>query len=157
MILTAWAARHNIDPLAIAELRSLIIGEYTPSIKTDASPLSEAAVQNNARLTATRRGDRLFRNNVGVLKDERGVPVRFGLANDSTAVNKVVKSSDLIGIKRVVITPAHVGQIIGQFYAVECKPGNWKYTGTEREQAQLKFLSIVTALGGCGHFSTGEI
>jgi len=157
MILTAWAARHSVAPVALAELRALMIGEYVFAPASGASLLSEAAVQNNARLEATRRGDRLFRNNVGVLKDERGVPVRFGLANDSAAVNKKIKSSDLIGIKRVTITPAHVGQVIGQFYAVECKPGNWKYAGTEREQAQLKFLSLVTAMGGSAHFSTGAI
>lgn len=157
MVLTHWAVKHNIPPLALAELRALIIGEYDPPISSDAPASSEMAVQNNVRLAATRRGDRLFRNNVGAGKLENGSFLRWGIANDSEAVNKVVKSGDLIGIKRVTITPAHVGQVIGQFWSVEVKRPGWKYSGTGREAAQFKWASLVTAMGGCAHFSTGDI
>jgi hypothetical protein len=157
MILIAWATRNHVSPAAMRELRDLMIGEYAPNIRTDEPPLSEAAVQNNIRMVATRAGHRLFRNNVGAGKLADGSYIRWGIANDSEAVNKVCKSSDLIGIKRVVITPAHVGQVLGQFWAVEVKRAGWKYSGTEREVAQLKFLSLVTSMGGCAHFSTGDI
>ncbi len=157
MILSTWASRHNVKPSAIEELRMLLIGEYAPNINTDFSATSEMAAQNAIRLEASRRGDRLFRNNVGAGKLENGSFLRWGIANDSEAVNKVIKSGDLIGIKRVTITPAHVGHVIGQFYSVEVKRPGWKYSGTGREAAQLKWASLVTAMGGCAHFSTGEI
>ena len=48
---------------------------------------SEAAVSNDVRLVAARAGTRLWRNNVGVLEDKTGRPVRSGLANDSKALN----------------------------------------------------------------------
>jgi len=101
-------------------------------------------------------GWRLFRNNVGVLKDERGVPVRYGIANDSPAMNKRIKSSDLIGIRPVVIAPDMVGSTIGQFVAREVKKAGWKYKGTEHEKAQLAFGTLVIALGGDFKFWNGS-
>lgn len=157
MQLVNWQIKWGVSDAAIAELRTLLIGEYAPNISTGEPALSEAAVQNNIRMAASRRGDRLFRNNNGAGRLADGSYVRWGLANDSEAVNRVCKSSDLIGIKKVEITRAHVGQIIGQFWACEVKHSGWRYSGTEREVAQLKFLSMVTALGGCGQFSTGAI
>lgn len=115
-------------------------------------PQSEATVQAACRLEAPRHGDRLWRNNVGALKDERGIPVRYGLANDSPAVNKMIKSGDLIGIRRRLITPDLIGQVIGQFWSREVKAGDWLFTGTEREVAQLAWANHVTALGGDAGF-----
>lgn len=97
----------------------------------------------------------LYRNNVGVLLDARGVPVRFGLANDSAAVNEACKSADLIGIKRVVITPDMVGQVVGVFLSREVKHEGWRFTGTQRELAQLRWIEIVTQFGGDAAFCTG--
>lgn len=121
--------------------------------------MSEQDVQAALRLAASKRGDVLWRNNSGVLRDERGVPVRFGLCNDSKAVNDIVKSSDLIGIKRVLVTPDMVGTVVGVFWAVECKREGWRYTGTPREIAQLRFIEIVREAGGDAAFATcvGEL
>ena len=115
-------------------------------------PLSEATVQTACRLEAPKHGDRLWRNNVGALKDERGVPVRYGLANDSKAVNDVIKSGDLIGIKRTLITADMVGSYLGKFWSREVKAGDWVFTGTPREVAQQSWANHVNALGGDAGF-----
>lgn len=117
--------------------------------------IDEAGVQSAARLEVARHGDMLWRNNVGVLLDRRGVPVRFGLLNDSAAVNKEFKSSDLIGIRRVLVTPDMVGKVVGLFWAVECKEEKWKWRGDEHEMAQAKFISLVNTYGGIGTFHNG--
>ena len=70
--------------------------------------------------------------------------VRYGLGNDSAQVNAVLKSSDLIGI-----TP--VGGV-GIFTSYEIKKPGWRYTGTPREVAQLRWLELVVSLGGIGKF-----
>ena len=113
---------------------------------------SEKAVQTNVMLEASSNGWLLWRNNVGVAKREDGVPVRYGLANSSRQMNKVIKSSDLIGIRPVIITPDMVGQIIGQFVAIETKHEGWKYSGKDRETAQKNFIDQVIAKGGHAYF-----
>lgn len=150
--LNTWAMRWGVSPAALIELRAMLLpidgGPPRPTVGT-----SEAAVQSQARVTASRDGWRLWRNNVGVLHDsETGAYVRFGLANDSKAVNKVCKSADLIGIRPVVVTPRHVGTTIGQFVSLECKAASWRYRGDEHEQAQMNWARLVTSLGGYARF-----
>jgi hypothetical protein len=89
---------------------------------------SEGAVQALVRLEATRKGKRLFRNNVGAGYLQDGSFIRWGLANDSKAVNDVCKSSDLIGISPELITAADVGQPRGRFIAREIKEAGWQYS-----------------------------
>jgi len=113
---------------------------------------SEALIQQRVRIACSQRGWRVWRNNVGVLRDERGVPIRYGLANESSAMNQQYKSSDLIGIRPVVITQDMVGTTIGQFCAIECKRADWHYTGTPREVAQKRWIDMVRALGGVAGF-----
>lgn len=116
--------------------------------------MNESLIQTKIRLVYSERGWRLWRNNVGAFKTEDGRFIRYGLCNDSAAMNKRLKSSDLIGIRPVRITEDMVGQIIGQFAAVECKPPGWQYRGTDRERAQLRFLDLVLSLGGYGRFES---
>ena len=148
-----WSIRHHVSLQALRELH-ILLTSTVPS-PTASQGASESDVQARVRLAASQAGDVLWRNNTGVLKDERGVPVRFGLCNDSEKLNKHAKSSDLIGIKRVTITPAMVGQTAGLFWAVECKRAGWAYKGTDREVAQLRFIEAVVAMGGHAQFSTG--
>lgn len=150
--LLEWQRKHGITAEALADLVTMV-GLDVPR-STKGTP--EARVQDEARLLASKMGWRLFRNNVGVLKDERGVPVRYGIANDSPAMNKRIKSSDLIGIRPVLITPDMVGSTIGQFVAREVKKAGWKYKGTEHEQAQLAFGTLIIGLGGDFRFWSGE-
>ena len=114
----------------------------------------ETDVQNLARVEASKLGCRIWRNNVGVLFDDRGRPVRYGLANESAQQNKTIKSSDLVGLTPVVIQPHHVGQTFGVFTAVECKHSEWVYNAADPHQvAQHAFLSLVVSLGGIGLFA----
>lgn len=148
----AWATKWGIPPEAIADL----LNQLTHADNDPALILSdETSVQNNARHKATKSGGRLWRNNNGEYRDRRGVPVRYGICNDSAKLNKRLKSSDLIGIYPRVITPGMVGQTIGQFWAVECKRPGWTYKGKPREAAQLAYLQLVIALGGLAYFERG--
>jgi hypothetical protein len=117
---------------------------------------TEAYVQSCVRLEAANKGLKLWRNNVGVLADERGVPVRYGLANDSKRLNAAVKSGDLIGWRPILVGPEHVGSRIAQFVSRECKRPGWRYSGDEHEQAQLKWAQAVMSDGGDACFASGE-
>lgn len=154
MIFAAWAARWQIPPAAMADLQTRLLGlDGTP---TAVAGKSEAAVQSQVRLEASRKGGRLFRNNVGAGYGEDGSFMRWGLANDSAQVNKVIKSADLIGLRPVLIEQKHVGLVIGQFVSREVKAAGWKYAGTDREVAQLNWAALVNTLGGDASFATGE-
>ena len=150
-----WANRWNIPPEAIAELGQLIGIEASRSV-TPQHGMSEAAVQQRTRLKASEKGIRLYRNNRGVAYDNRGVPVRYGLANESPAMNKKLKSSDLVGIKPHIIKPGDVGRLVGIFMSVETKRANWIYKGKPSEVAQLAWLQLVISLGGIGMFVNDE-
>lgn len=121
----------------------------------DARKDSEAYVQSEVRLAAPRGGMLLWRNNVGALLDSRGVPVRYGLCNDNATLNKTFKSADLVGIRKVLITPAMVGQTIGQFASLECKHRGWRWQGDSHEVAQAAWANLVNSWGGYAKFTTG--
>lgn len=148
--LAQWEQAH---PAAARALWSLL----TPTSPAPPGAGSEARVQSAVRLEAAKGGVRVYRNNVGVLKDDRGVPLRFGLANDSKAMNSVVKSSDLIGWRPILITQGMVGTKIAKFVSIECKAAGWKWTATEREKAQAAWIALVNRDGGEGYFSTGQV
>jgi len=152
-----WAQRHGVSAEALTDLQqSLGIGAPPPTPAEVRIIKSEAWVQNTVRMEASQRGMRLFRNNVGALKDEQGRVVRFGLGNDSPTLNAVLKSADLIGIRPLLIGPHHVGTLVGQFVSREIKATDWRYTGSGREAAQLAWANLVNSLGGDAAFATGE-
>lgn len=153
MNLHAWAIRWGIPAAAIAEFDAQVMAAV-PS-PPDTIGKSEAWAQSLVRLEAAQKNVLLWRNNVGVLQDDRGVPVRYGLANESKAVNERLKSADLIGIRPRLVTPSDVGTIIGQFVSREMKEPGWKYTGTERETAQLAWAKLILKYGGDAGFATG--
>lgn len=155
MTLDQWARDWAIPPAALADLRQRMGARASPA-GLAAGP-SESGVQAQVRLEASRLGWPLWRNNVGALIDHStGRPVRFGLANDSAAVNANIKSADLIGIRPVVITRSHIGSTLGQFVSREVKRSGWRYSGTPREQAQLRWAELVISLGGDAAICTGE-
>jgi hypothetical protein len=93
----------------------------------------EQAIQNEIRLELGNGDCRLFRNNTGCLRNDRGRVVCFGLAKGS---------SDLIGWKSVTIGPEHLGQTLAVFVALEIKDKG------RPTKEQKKFISCVQAAGG---------
>jgi hypothetical protein len=140
MTMQDWAVRWGIPQEAIAEL----MGAIPITLKVSTAP-SEDAVKRGLRLAAPQYGALLWRNNVGVMFEDRRV-VRFGLANDSEAVNRRIKSADLIGISAT-----------GRFVSIEVKTPGWRYSGTEREKAQLLWNNLVSSRGGVAGFATSVL
>lgn len=106
------------------------------------------------------QGVRLWRCNTGVLPDARGIPVRFGLANDSPKLNKQLKCGDYVGWRPRLITPDMVGGVIAEFWSVEAKRDGWTMPNpTSKDayahaQAQLRWALLVRSEGGQAGFMT---
>jgi hypothetical protein len=167
--LTAWAARHAITPTAYADLIQMLglaVPVDTPQ-HTGKTLTTEAEVQSWTQIEHARRtGGRLLRNNSGAFKDETGRLVRYGLGHQSAAINKIMKSSDLIGPTPIVCPCGHR---YGVFTAYEAKHPGWTYQGDKpcrckpgkplcvpcHEKAQLAFGKLVVSLGGIFQFVQG--
>ncbi len=147
-----WAAKWGVPAAALVDLAQSVI--YHPD--GDKEDKSEARVQSEVRLEAPHYGVYLFRNNNGAGKLASGNWVRFGLGNDSKPVSKVLKSGDLIGLRKRMIVAADVGRYIGQFYSREIKRGDWKYSGTEEEVAQLRWAHLINSQGGDAKIVQGK-
>ena len=152
-----WAVKHQVGLHAIEELK-LLFGTIPDKVLTEritGELGTESRVQSEVQLEVSKQGNKLWRNNVGALLDATGRPVRYGLANDSKQLNDKIKSSDLVGWKRLKITEQMVGTVVGQFYCRECKTSNWRYTGDDHEKAQLRWIELVNANGGDAAFCNG--
>lgn len=153
-----WATAWQVPLACFADLlHRMGMGFDSPQINEIAG-MSEAAVTSRFRLEVSNNPDTIFwRNNVGALPDFNGRLVRFGLANESKAMNEQVKSSDWIGIKRRLITQQMVGQTIGQFAARDIKHGDWKFNATDpHDAAQARYMGIVISYGGDAAFTNGK-
>ena len=154
-----WAAEH---PDAALDLERVFTGGVVP-VKPAVQEGSEAAAQQQARLSIAKQGAMAWRNNVGATParcPDCGVqqqPTRYGLANDSRKLNEQIKSSDLILAIPRLIGPEHVGTTIAQFGSVECKRPGWHYTGKGQEPGQMAWLALIQRLGGFATFATGEV
>lgn len=148
--LNEWARRHSIPERALIELAHVLSDAPAPRVAL--GDMSETVVQQQVRLEAPKGRTLLWRNNVGVAFDDKGVPIRYGLANDSKKLNAKVKSSDLIGVYPLRIAPYHVGKTVGVFIAAECKRANWRFTNTPHDVAQRRYHHIVKAQGGIAGF-----
>ena len=149
--LTEWAKKWGVSRAALDDLArvSVAVGEGM------ATGANEGHVQARVRVEAAHKGLKLFRNNVGAGYMKDGSFIRWGLCNDSSALNEVVKSGDLIGFRPRVITVRDVGSLIAQFVSRECKPAGWTFKGTPRELAHLKWSTMVNAYGGDAKFTDG--
>jgi hypothetical protein len=155
--LSDWANRHAIGGQAMAELYQML--GFTPETPPELTGRAEAYVQSAVRLAGPAHGYLLGRNNVGALKDERGVPVRYGWLNDSAALNMQVKTGDLLGLQSgwfrdyETLEPVKVAV----FAMAECKCAGWTYSGDAHEIAQLRAINMVQAAGGIAGFTTGQL
>jgi hypothetical protein len=96
--------------------------------------VSEQALQQRIRLELGSGPVRLWRNNVGALRDPRGRLVTYGLCTGS---------SDLIGLRRLTVSPEHLGQHLAVFCALEVKTPRGRVSAE-----QELFLAAVRKLGG---------
>ena len=154
MTLDEWGAMWFIPPEAMTHLKYHLGMIVTDPQSTTAT--GELDLQNKIRLEASRKGLRLFRNNIGATYDVNGNFIRYGLANESKKLNQKIKSSDLIGVRPVLIDARHLGHTVGQFVAREVKRPGWRYTGSGRESAQLAFIELIASLGGDAAFVSEE-
>lgn len=157
-VLTDWAKRHAIGGRAMAELYQMM--GLIPETPIELKGRAEAYVQSAVRLAGPAHGFLFGRNNVGALKDERGVPVRYGWLNDSVQLNKQVKTGDLLGYQSgwfrdyETLEPCKVAV----FAMAECKRAGWSYSpGDAHETAQLRAINMVLAAGGIASFTTGQL
>ena len=154
MTLEQLIARWGLPPQFAAELAQVLTGSVYVPKPDKLDPKSEAWTANDCRIVGGRVGLVTWRNNVGVLEDVTGRPVRYGLANESAAMNKVLKSGDDIGIYPHVVRPQDVGRKLGVFVSVEHKKPSWSYTGKGREGPQTNWIQGVEAFGGVALFAT---
>lgn len=152
-VLREWAAEFNIPLAYIINLEQRFGVGVNHDVVTDGK--SEAHAQSLVMLEAAEKDVLMMRNNNGAFEDKTGRWVRFGLMNDSEKLNKVIKSSDLVGARKRLITQADVGRVIGQMVLREMKKPGWFYSGTEEEAAQLKFLLLMDSYGCDAEFATG--
>jgi hypothetical protein len=97
--------------------------------------MNETTILQRIRLAVTSiPGLKLFRNNVGGLKDQQGRFVQFGLHPGS---------ADLIGWRTITITPEMVGQRVAVFASVEVKTDSGRV-----KPEQQNWLEQVTHAGG---------
>lgn len=152
--LEKWRQRHGISDAAWRDLQILLAPPITP-YKLPPEENSEAFNQTHLRLMASGYEHVLmWRNNLGAYRPEgsRRV-VRYGLCNDSAALNDKFKSSDLVGGTPLVVKPHHVGMQLLIFTAIEVKSSKWDPNKNRaHERAQLRFINAVRAAGGIGFF-----
>jgi hypothetical protein len=96
--------------------------------------MREQVIQNEIRLAISSPTVKMFRNNVGSLKDKNGRRVQFGLCQGS---------SDLIGFTSKTITADDIGKTVAVFTAIEIKTPKGKIS-----ESQQAFIDMVRNKGG---------
>lgn len=98
--------------------------------------MKESIIGSDIQIEMSKTGVRLFRNNIGTLRDRNGTYVTYGLCNGS---------SDYIGWKSIEVTAEMIGRKLAIFVACEVKQPGKKAT-----QEQKNFIAAVNFSGGIG-------
>ena len=119
--------------------------------------MNEKQLQTEIHKELGSRSDvRVFRNNVGTAFMGKAVtiqrPVSVKLLSGDVVIRNARRvkfglhegSSDLIGWRRILITPAMVGKRIAQFFSVEIKTQRGRVS-----EAQDQWGNVVNNHGGC--------
>ncbi len=97
--------------------------------------MKESEILHDIRLAVGQLpGVAVWRNQVGIATFPGGRKVPYGLCRGS---------SDIIGLRSIVIAPEHVGSQIAQFVAIEVKTDSGRHS-----LEQKLFLKLVAARGG---------
>lgn len=157
MNLEQWAIDWQVPYAALVDLRLRMGLDFAePPPDADEASGSEARASSQVRLEAPQKGCRLWRNNRGAGRLENGSFVRWGLANQSEQVGKMLRSADLIGIDSRPIPPEAVGRPWGRFVSREIKAPGWRFNpNDEHEVGQLNWANLIVSLGGDAGFATG--
>ncbi len=115
-----------------------LIAQHTPKPRQR----TETNLVGRLIKAASKYGARLWRNNVGTLRDARGGYVTYGLCRGS---------SDLIGYRVVVVTPEMVGQKVAVFCAIEAKSATSRASDRQQE-----FIRQVAFDGGIAQVVRSE-
>lgn len=119
--------------------------------------MAEKDLINQVLLSYTENGNRLFRQNTGVAwagafyKSPMKTTVTINPEDVVVRNARMLRaglcrgSSDLVGWRRLTITPEMIGQTIAQFSAIEVKYGRTKTTAE-----QINFIEQVNKSGGHG-------
>lgn len=150
--LAIWQAKYAIPQAAIQELCGMFY--HAPEQPWTLPEASESRAQAEIRLAAPPLGTTLMRNNKGACKDETGRLIRYGLGHESPKLDAVWKSSDLVGVTPVYITPAHLNRTLGIATFVEVKKPGWTKPTDDHETAQGLFLSDMARYGALSMFAT---
>lgn len=102
--------------------------------------MKESLIGPAIQIALAKVGVRLFRNNTGSLKNDRGEYITYGLCKGS---------SDYIGWRTVEVTPEMVGNKHALFVACEVKQPGKKAT-----PVQENFIAVVREAGGIGVVAT---
>ncbi len=105
--------------------------------------MKETNVQQLIRLEAAKLGLKLFRNNIGKLKDATGRWVSYGVGGNG--------GSDLLGWNPIIITKEMVGKTVAVFTAIEVKKKGGKAT-----DEQINFIKQVNNDGGIAFICDDE-
>lgn len=106
--------------------------------------MNEATILNLVRLTASRLGAVLFRNNIGAVRTSDGRHIKYGVCNPG--------GSDLIGFKKIKITQDMVGKDIAVFTAIEVKSQDGIVS-----KDQKNFIDVVSKAGGISGVARSEV
>lgn len=108
---------------------------------------TERDIQNAIRLAASEAGFTLWRNNVGQgwAGDATRLPDGSVLIRNPRPLHAglCVGSSDLIGLRPLLIGAEHIGSIVAQFTGIEVKTARGRVSGKQRT-----FLDFVARRGG---------